>query len=97
MKANIWGGDSHLGRPDVDALVEAARGQELAVGGESDTVHRLSVLGEGVDASPSLHIPQPHRRVKRRTADRPQSRTQLSKNIYCDIDSIISYLFPINI
>ena len=55
--------------PDVDALVEAARGEVLAVRGEGHTVHGLRVLGQRVNVLAALHVPQAHCRVKRRTAN----------------------------
>lgn len=52
----------------MDALVEGPAGQELPVGAEGHAVHGLRVLGQRVEAHPPLHLPEPHRRVKRRAA-----------------------------
>ncbi len=50
----------------MDALVEGARGEELSVGREGDAVDGLLVPRQRVDTRAPLHVPQPHRRVKRR-------------------------------
>lgn len=55
---------AYRGVPDVDALIEGAAGQVLAVGAEGHAVHGFLVLGQRVDTHASLHIPQSHRRVK---------------------------------
>ena len=46
--------------PDVEALVEGARGDVLAVGAEGDGVDGVFVLLEAVQAPPGLHVPQLH-------------------------------------
>lgn len=48
----------------MDALVERAAGQKLAVGRERDAVDGLRVFGEGVDALAALHVPKSHGRVE---------------------------------
>lgn len=47
-----------LRRPNMDALIEAAAGQELPVRTERYRINRLGVFGQRVDARPSLHVPQ---------------------------------------
>ena len=53
-----------LSAPDVNAFVKTSAGQKLSVGRKCDTVDGLLVPGEGVNTRPSLHVPQPHCRVK---------------------------------
>ena len=57
---------THLNIPDVNTLIEGATGQKLAIGTEGHTVHWLLVLGQRVKTRPPIHLPQSHRRVKRR-------------------------------
>ena len=45
--------------PDVQVAVEAAAGQQLAVGREGHRVDRLRVLRQVVQARPRLRVPQP--------------------------------------
>ena len=52
--------------PDVDTLVEGPAGEVLSVGTEGDAVDWLLMPGQRVDTQSPLHVPQPHRRVKRR-------------------------------
>lgn len=76
----------YLGRPDVNTLVKAAGGEELAVRGEGDTVDRLRVLRQGVNAGAPLHIPQPHSRVERSTSTgRKQHLTEASDHVIIHI------------
>lgn len=56
---------AYRGVPNVNTLVKGAAGQVPPVGAEGHAVHGFLVLGQGVNANASLHIPQPHRRVKR--------------------------------
>lgn len=72
---------AYRGVPDVDALIEGAAGQVLAVGAEGHAVHGLLVLGQRVDANASLHVPQPHRGVKRSTGKRVKGCTFVNKNV----------------
>lgn len=44
----------------MDTLVEGAAGQVSSVGAEGDAVDGLLVLGQRVDADPSLYVPQTH-------------------------------------
>lgn len=60
--------DAYRGVPDVDTLVEGAASQVLAVGAEGHTVDGFLVLGQRVNANPSLDVPQAHRRVERGAA-----------------------------
>ncbi len=46
-------------RPDVQVLIERARGQQLSIGGERHRVHWLVVLCQVMQAHPALGIPQP--------------------------------------
>lgn len=48
----------------MDALIEGAAGQVLAVGAEGHAVDGFLVLGQRVDANPSLDIPQSYCRVE---------------------------------
>ena len=58
----------YLDIPDVDAFVEGAAGEELAVGTEGDAVDGLLVLRQAVNILARLDVPQANRRVERRAA-----------------------------
>lgn len=53
-----------LRAPDVDALVEAARSQELPVRAERDRIDRLGVLCQRMNRSSPLDVPQADGRVE---------------------------------
>ena len=52
----------------MDAFVEGAAGEELAVGTEGDAVDGLLVLRQAVNVLARLDVPQANRRVERRAA-----------------------------
>lgn len=54
----------------MDTFVKAAGGEEFSVGRKSDRVNGFGVLGEGVDASAALHVPEANRGVEGGTGGR---------------------------
>jgi hypothetical protein len=54
-----------LGAPDVDALVERSRREELPVRGERHRVDRLLVSRQGVEGDAPLDVPESDGRIKR--------------------------------
>ena len=57
---------THVHVPYVDALVEGAAGEVLAVGAEGHAVDGLLVLGQRVQTRAAVHLPESNRRVERR-------------------------------
>lgn len=55
---------STLRAPNVDALVEAARGEEAAIGTEGHRVDGLRVLRQRVQTVALLHLPETNCRVE---------------------------------
>lgn len=53
--------------PDVHAFIKATRCQVLAVWAKCHRIHGLRVLGERMDASATLNIPQTNGRIERCT------------------------------
>lgn len=72
--------EAYRGVPNVDTLIKGAAGQVLAVGAEGHAVYGFLVLGQRVDANPSLDVPQSNRRVERGAVGVEEAEYESSTN-----------------
>lgn len=74
---------SYLCRPDVDTFIKTTRRQKFAIRRECHTVYWLCVLGERVNTSAMIDIPQSNSGVKRSTANNSRAYwTHYCNNIH---------------